>query len=98
MKNSHNKSILLRCIICGGTNFEFNDDKSWIKCKQCGKEYPEGYDELEKLNQGLINQELDKTKRSEEHTSELQSHSFISYAVFCLKKKKKKATKKHKKT
>ena len=27
------------------------------------------------------------TERSEEHTSELQSHSFISYAVFCLKKK-----------
>src|ERR1051326_9359126 len=24
--------------------------------------------------------------RLEEHTSELQSHSFISYAVFCLKK------------
>src|SRR5213596_4152449 len=28
--------------------------------------------------------------RSEEHTSELQSHGLISYAVFCLKKKKKK--------
>src|SRR6188472_4706695 len=28
--------------------------------------------------------------RSEEHTSELQSQSHISYAVFCLKKKKKK--------
>src|ERR1051326_953617 len=26
-------------------------------------------------------------KRLEEHTSEFQSHSFISYAVFCLKKK-----------
>src|SRR6188472_4567926 len=26
--------------------------------------------------------------RSEEHTSELQSQSHISYAVFCLKKKK----------
>src|SRR5216117_4579260 len=26
--------------------------------------------------------------RSEEHTSELQSHFLISYAVFCLKKKK----------
>src|SRR6056300_2088866 len=25
--------------------------------------------------------------RSDEHTSELQSHSEISYAVFCLKKK-----------
>src|SRR5210317_1627271 len=27
-------------------------------------------------------------QRSEEHTSELQSHSEISYAVFCLTKKK----------
>src|SRR5881275_3372238 len=32
--------------------------------------------------------------RSEEHTSELQSHGTISYAVFCLKKKKKKKKKK----
>src|SRR3546814_8452461 len=32
--------------------------------------------------------------RSEEHTSELQSLMRISYAVFCLKKKKKNTTKK----
>src|SRR3546814_9170672 len=32
--------------------------------------------------------------RSEEHTSELQSLMRISYAVFCLKKKKKSYTKK----
>src|SRR5881409_4322670 len=31
--------------------------------------------------------------RSEEHTSELQSQSHISYAVFCLKKKKKQTNK-----
>src|SRR3546814_3241211 len=31
-------------------------------------------------------------KRSEEHTSELQSLMRISYAVFCLKKKKKRGT------
>src|SRR5213080_5248085 len=36
-----------------------------------------------------------RTDRSEEHTSELQSHSGISYAVFCLKKKKKKRHKKN---
>src|ERR1043165_10181524 len=30
--------------------------------------------------------------RSEEHTSELQSRGLISYAVFCLKKNKKKKT------
>src|SRR3546814_3616720 len=32
------------------------------------------------------------TVRSEEHTSQLQSLMRISYAVFCLKKKKKKKT------
>src|ERR1051326_9439938 len=34
-----------------------------------------------------IQRESGAPVRSEEHTSELQSHSFISYAVFCLKKK-----------
>src|SRR3546814_5711660 len=33
--------------------------------------------------------------RSEEHTSELQSLMRISYAVFCLKKKKKQRTQPH---
>src|SRR3546814_6974558 len=33
-----------------------------------------------------------RTPRSEEHTSELQSLMRISYAVFCLKKKKQKNT------
>ncbi len=37
-----------------------------------------------------------REKRSEEHTSELQSHSFISYAVFCLKKKKHKKNRRNK--
>src|SRR3546814_5542550 len=37
-------------------------------------------------------QALDRMLRSEEHTSELQSLMRISYAVFCLKKKKNKHT------
>src|SRR3546814_2362851 len=40
----------------------------------------------------LLQDRLDGTRglvRSEEHTSELQSLMRISYAVFCLKKKKK---------
>src|SRR3546814_9929854 len=37
---------------------------------------------VEKLNKFFV------AKRSEEHTSELQSLMRISYAVFCLKKKK----------
>src|SRR3546814_683677 len=35
---------------------------------------------------------LSMARRSEEHTSELQSLMRISYAVFCLKKKKKKSS------
>src|SRR3546814_1921337 len=38
----------------------------------------------------LRSRERGGKKRSEEHTSELQSLMRISYAVFCLKKKKKK--------
>src|SRR3546814_5131306 len=41
----------------------------------------------DQIAEGLL-----KAKRSEEHTSELQSLMRISYAVFCLKKKKKSNT------
>src|SRR3546814_4451251 len=41
---------------------------------------------FEQINQAAE----DSAKRSEEHTSELQSLMRISYAVFCLKKKKQK--------
>ena len=39
-----------------------------------------------KISLGELAEKVDI--RSEEHTSELQSHSFISDAGFCLKKKK----------
>src|SRR3546814_3092920 len=39
------------------------------------------------LNEAQAGKPLDAAKRSEEHTSELQSLMRISYAVFCLKKK-----------
>src|SRR3546814_10828327 len=39
---------------------------------------------------GLAQDEVPVMLRSEEHTSELQSLMRISYAVFCLKKKKQK--------
>src|SRR5881392_4305107 len=42
------------------------------------------------LHDGASQHARDDIRRSEEHTSELQSLCVISYAVFCLKKKKKK--------
>src|SRR3546814_4261088 len=40
-------------------------------------------------------EQLERRCRSEEHTSELQSLMRISYAVFCLKKKKQSQLNKH---
>src|SRR3546814_8172455 len=44
----------------------------------------------------LLPQDLVDAPRSEQHTSELQSLMRISYAVFCLKKKKKAQTRESK--
>src|SRR3546814_10752088 len=46
-------------------------------------------DEFDMIDQPCRNALEDGFERSEEHTSELQSLMRISYAVFCLKKKKK---------
>src|SRR3546814_4966918 len=48
-----------------------------------------GYNQAVAIGNALKNK-MGVTLRSEEHTSELQSLMRISYAVFCLKKKKKK--------
>src|SRR3546814_1001546 len=45
---------------------------------------------------GILNWAVFDAVRSEEHTSELQSLMRISYAVFCLKKKKKNKSKDNK--
>ena len=70
--------------------------------KSCERQLGLGRDELEGVDGYfavlLWNEYVNfgNEARSEEHTSELQSHSFISYAVFCLKKKRKKEEKKKK--
>src|SRR3546814_1143371 len=49
-----------------------------------------GFPSIAAQHAPYVARQLDAWKRSEEHTSELQSLMRISYAVFCLKKKKKK--------
>lgn len=58
----NNKTIELKCATCGDSEFEYNKDKSWIKCNRCGREYHGGYDELVQLNTQTINEEIKKTK------------------------------------
>jgi hypothetical protein len=63
MKENYNTSIELRCIVCGMDDcFEHNEDKSHIKCTNCGKEYIGGYDELVECNQQEIDSVIESKK------------------------------------
>lgn len=63
MKKSYSKSIQLRCVVCGSADdFVFNNDKTYIKCTKCNREYLGGYDELVELNRGRIDEEIEHTK------------------------------------
>lgn len=56
MKDQYKSKVSLQCATCGGEQFHFNDDKSYIKCELCNRAYPGGYDELVAVNQDIINQ------------------------------------------
>lgn len=62
IKDDYNRSIKLQCITCGGTDFEANDDKTYIKCNTCNREYLNGYDELVELNQENIEKSVQNIK------------------------------------
>lgn len=63
MKDNYDRTVQLRCITCGDdSSFEPNEDKTYIKCTRCGREYFGGYDELVELNQETINNELEDLK------------------------------------
>lgn len=47
-------NVTLFCATCGQSDFEHNEDKSWIKCNNCGREYLGGINELSEFNQSNI--------------------------------------------
>src|ERR1051326_3250056 len=73
-------------IVCRRTKLSSATGLAAACCKTCGGMSTNGGQPLE-INAGVSFAPARNSPRSEEHTSELQSHSFISYAVFCLKKK-----------
>lgn len=51
-KLKDNYTVKLRCATCGcEDHFEFNDDKSYVKCTMCNREYLGGIEELKELNE-----------------------------------------------
>jgi DNA-directed RNA polymerase subunit RPC12/RpoP len=47
-------TVSLSCATCGGADFDFNEDKSFVRCETCNREYLGGYDELVEFNQEQI--------------------------------------------
>lgn len=62
MKENYSRNILLKCIICGDNDLDYVENESTITCNRCGKEYPDGYDELVELNQPYIDEEILRMK------------------------------------
>ena len=56
-------TVSLSCATCGAADFEFNEDKSYVKCNTCNREYLGGYDELVTFNQAKIDTVMEKTKQ-----------------------------------
>ena len=66
MKKNYNRSISLRCIVCGSADhFEYNDDKTYVKCTLCNREYLGGQEELQEMNEAMIAEEVSKDVEKE---------------------------------
>src|SRR3546814_7805404 len=99
-------AIRLQCAKHGGIEFVENGDRHAGRCHHAlpgakVKIFDDGFADCRQIRQyshprrrrhGQCPHTLGFYKRSEEHTSELQSLMRISYAVFCLKKKNKQTT------
>ena len=70
MKKDYSFSVKLRCPVCGSTDIDLSEDKTYGICKMCNKEFPGGYDELVELNQAIIEAAVDEKK--EEITKDLE--------------------------
>ena len=62
MKKNYNFSITLRCPVCGSTDIDLSEDKTYGKCNMCNKEFPGGYDELVELNLATIDAAVEDKK------------------------------------
>ena len=81
MKKDYYKSIRLRCVVCGSdSDFESNEDKTYIKCTKCNREYLGGYDELVELNQTLIDKEIEATRQEVKEDLEKDIHDMLKKA------------------
>ena len=80
MKKNYDFTVQLRCPVCGSTDIDITEDKSYGKCNMCNKEFPGGYDELVELNQAHIQDEVDAKKEEIQKDLEKDIHDMFKKA------------------
>ena len=64
MKRKYDRSVILRCVVCGSADhFEYNDNKTYVKCTLCNREYLGGLDERQEMNEAMIAEEIEAIKK-----------------------------------
>ena len=72
MDKDYNRNIKLRCAVCGDdTSFEFNEDKSYVKCTFCNREYIGGIEELKEHNRNAFEDAKKKFKMMQLNISKM---------------------------
>lgn len=57
-------TIKLRCATCGcEDHFEFNEDRSYVKCTFCNREYIGAIEELQELNETQLEKVQEEIKQ-----------------------------------
>ncbi|WP_409149257.1 hypothetical protein [Sphingobacterium sp. BS-2] len=51
-------NVTLYCPTCGQSDFNHNEDKSFVKCNNCEREFHRGINELIEFNQTAIENEV----------------------------------------
>lgn len=78
-------TIKLRCATCGcEDHFEYNKDKSYVKCTFCNREYIGGIEELKELNRDDFNDtkkdiQNDVTKHLKDVLKSFKGDKFIKF-------------------
>ena len=81
MKKKYERSINLRCVVCGSSDhFEYNDDKTYVKCTLCNREYLGGQQELQDMNEAMINEEVEAFKKEASKDVEKEVRDIVKKA------------------
>lgn len=80
MKRNYDFSVQLRCPICGSSDIDVTEDKTYGKCNMCNKEFPGGYNELVELNQANIQNEIEAKEAEIKKDVEKDIHDMFKKA------------------